>query len=92
DFFTREDLNWALKPSQHIKSFTEEEFDILIDASNHDNVPLGYVLAQSKAHMKVGWEGGAGAEYYDLMLSMDQFDFDKYLEQVDLYLSNFNLK
>ncbi len=92
DYFTKEDLSWNLKPSQHILTFIEEPFDILIDTTNSDKVPLGYVVSQSKAHMKVGCNSAPGKENYDLMMNIDPFDFDKYLEQVNLYLSNMKIQ
>ncbi|MFT4680171.1 MAG: hypothetical protein ACJAV7_002862 [Flavobacteriales bacterium] len=92
DFFTEDDIAWNLHPSQHVKTFTQQEFDILIDASNLDCIPLQYVVAKSKARMKVGNMGGHKKKHYDLMINMEPFDFDKYLEQVNIYLTNMKLQ
>jgi hypothetical protein len=93
EYFTRDNLNWHLKPDSHLKNFTDMEFDILIDLSTKDCVPLRYVLAHSKAKMKVGRKGSPGEDSYDLVLDLsDESNTDKFLEQVNFYLTNFNIQ
>lgn len=93
EFFTRSDLNWHLKPGSHLRSFTETEFDILIDLSSKDCVPIRYVLTHSKAKMKVGRKGSPGEDHYDLVLDLGKDEeLDKFLEQVDFYLTNFQIQ
>jgi hypothetical protein len=36
--------------------------------------------------------GGHKKKHYDLMINMEPFDFDKYLEQVNIYLTNMKLQ
>jgi hypothetical protein len=93
EFFTRSDLNWHLKPGSHVRNFTDTEFDILIDLSSKDCVPIRYVLAHSKAKMKVGRKGNPGEEHYDLVLDLgNELGTDKFLEQVNFYLTNFQIQ
>jgi hypothetical protein len=94
EYFTNNDLNWYNKPSMSnmLRSFVEEEFDILIDLTFKECIPLGFLASQSRAGMKVGLKGGFNEGLYDLIIDMDSDDLDKYLEQLDFYLSNFKIQ
>ena len=93
EYFTRKDLNWHLKPSRDVKSFTDHEFDVLIDLTDEDCVPLKYVLMHSKAKMKVGRKGTVSEEQYDLLLDMQgDKSLDKFIDQVNFYLTNFKIQ
>lgn len=92
-FFSKDDLNWHLKPIQNIEKFTKEEFDILIDLSGGNSLPLNFILKQSRAMMKVGLRGTRGEKYYDFLLNMGgNSSTDKFIEQLNLYLSNPKIK
>lgn len=92
-FFSKDDLNWNLKPIQNIEKFTNEEFDILIDLSGGNSLPLNFILKQSRAMMKVGLRGSKGEKYYDFLLNMGgNSSTDKFIEQLNLYLSNPKIK
>lgn len=89
DFFTRDDLNWYLKPIKRVQNFINEEFDILIDFSDGDNLPLNFVLKESKALMKVGQKGATAERYCDFIIDMgNSTGIAKYVEQLNSYLSN----
>jgi hypothetical protein len=93
EYFTREDLNWHLKPSREVKVFTECDYDILIDLTTHDCVPLKYVVANSKAKMKVGRMGGVGEDYYDFLIDIKPNEsLDTYINQVNFYLTNMKIQ
>lgn len=93
DYFTRGDLNWHLKPSHVIKQFTDRDFDILIDLSQEDCIPLNYVLSHSQAKMKVGRAGSPNESAYDLLISMDEGQgIDQFINQVNFYLSNLDIQ
>lgn len=93
EYFTRQDLNWHLKPSRDIRAFTDQEFDILIDLTDADCVPLKYVLAHSRAKMKVGRKGTFGEAQYDLLIDMNrEKSIDKFIDQVNFYLGKFNIE
>lgn len=93
DFFTRNDLNWYLRPVKRISNFIVEDFDILIDFSGGESVPINFVIKESKAHMKVGLKGSTAEKYSDFIIDMtNQFGIAKYVEQLNLYLSNPHIK
>jgi hypothetical protein len=92
-FFSREDVNWHFKPLKNTDNFIREEFDILLDLSGGNSVPLHYVLKLSLAKMKVGLAGTRGDKYYDFMVNMgNDAPIDKFIEQLNLYLSNPKIK
>jgi hypothetical protein len=89
DYFSRINLNWHLKPVSGIKPFIEDDFDILIDFSGGNIIPLNYVMKESRAKMKVGVLGSRAARNCDFILNMgNQFGIDKYIVQLNAYLSN----
>jgi hypothetical protein len=93
DFFSRSNLNWHLKPVTGVKKFLEEDFDILIDFSGGNVLPLNYLLKESKAKMKVGALGSRAARNCDFILNMgNQYGADKYIVQLNAYLSNPKIK
>lgn len=93
DFFSREDLNWYLRPTKRTANFTVEDYDILIDFSGGEKLPLNFVLKESKAHMKVGIKGSQAEKYCDFIIDMgDKFGIAQFVEQLNLYLSNPKIK
>ena len=92
-FFTKDDLAWNLKPVQNVEKFVAIDFDILIDLSGGNNLPLNFILKQNKAKMKVGMHGTKGEKYYDFLLNMNaNASLDKFAEQLNMYLSNPKIK
>lgn len=88
-YITRKHLNWNLRPVSGVENFTGEDFDILIDCSGGNTVPLNFVLKESKAKMKVGLRGTRAERYCDFILNMgNQFGLTSYTEQLNSYLSN----
>ncbi len=93
DFFTLNDLNWYHRPVKQVANFVVEDYDILIDFSGGETVPLNFVLKESKAHMKVGLKGSGAEKYCDFIIDMgQQFGIAKFVEQLNLYLSNPHIK
>ncbi|MDZ4823075.1 MAG: hypothetical protein SH856_06425 [Flavobacteriales bacterium] len=93
DFFSREDLNWQMRPIHNVKNFLDQEFDILLDLSGGDIVPLNFVLKESKAGMKVGLKHSRSEKFCDLTIDMGaQTGLDKFIDQINRYLSNPNLQ
>ena len=93
EYFTKDDLNWYLRPVQNVSKFTKEDFDILIDLSNGDHVPLNFIFKESKARMKVGLRDSRAALQCDFMIDLgDNPTIDKYLQNLDVYLSNPQIK
>ena len=55
DYFSKKQLNWYGIPNfAHLKDFTNNEFDILIDFSRNDLTAMRYILATSNAKLIVG--------------------------------------
>jgi len=93
DYFTFEDLTWNLQPGQSIKNFILRDFDILIDTTSGEFYPVRYVLINSGARMKVGRTDNEAAKYLDLTINISrESGFDKFMTQVDHYLSKFSFK
>lgn len=70
DFFLKNELNWYLKPnSVAALNFIHDQFDILIDLTMKELLPLKYILGKSRAHFKVG-KGNSGKDFLlDLMIN-----------------------
>ena len=89
DIFTAKDLNWRFQPQKPFyKDFIETEYDILIDLSLTNNLPLLYCAAFSKAGLKVGRFQEEHQPFYDLMIHTTENEtIDSFAEQVIYYLS-----
>jgi hypothetical protein len=93
EYFSKEDVNWFGKPVQGIESFINEDFHILLDFSGGSELPLNYVLKESRACMKVGVKGTMGERYCDLIIDMGQVTgIDKFVAQLNQYLSNSKIR
>ncbi|MFZ4547992.1 MAG: DUF6913 domain-containing protein [Bacteroidales bacterium] len=92
DIFTAKDLNWRYQPQKpFVKDFIETEYDILIDLSLADHLPLLYCAALSRAGIKVGRFQEDHQLFYDLMIHLSTNEtIDSFTEQVIHYLSRIN--
>lgn len=89
DFICRDDLNWYLKPVRNVRGFLDPEFDILIDLSGGEVIPLAFLLRESRAAMKVGWKGSLAGTWCDLTIAMkDSTTPELFIQQLKLYLGN----
>jgi hypothetical protein len=89
EYFTRDDLNWHLRPVNNVQPFTDEEFDILIDLTDGNNVSLGFIIKLSKARMKVGRKGSRTERYCDFILNVGETTrLADFISQLNNYLSN----
>lgn len=90
DYFTKKEVNWYGYPKgQAVESFIDRDFDILIDLSDGNNIPLRFVLERSKARFKVGRR--LDSESYDLLISMkNETTLDMYIKQMNHYLRSIN--
>lgn len=88
DYFTREDLNWRLKPNAVLSGFCKKEYDILIDLTTEKCDAMEHVVAGSTSHMKVGRRGAVHEQYMDLLIDLSSTETEEeYLKQVEYYLS-----
>lgn len=93
EYFTRDELNWYLKPIRNISTFVQDDFDILIDLSGGNVLPLNYIMKLSKARMKIAPKNTGSAAYCDLVIDMGhETSLEKFLEQLRNYLSNSKIK
>lgn len=93
DFFFRKNVKWNMEPSVGVTMFTNNEFDILVDLSRDECIPISYVVARSKAKMKVGRVDSSCARFYDFLIDVDQnISLDDYLKKVSYYLTKFNFE
>jgi len=92
DIITAKDINWRYQPQKaFVKEFVSTEFDILIDLSLNDHLPLLYCAALSKAGLKVGRFQEDRELFYDLMIhSSTDETIDSFAGQVIHYLSRIN--
>ncbi|MFN8775799.1 MAG: DUF6913 domain-containing protein [Flavobacteriales bacterium] len=89
DFFTHDDLNWYMKPVKNVRSFLDQDFDLLIDLSGGDVTPLAFVLKAARAGMKVGWQASVAAPFCDLTIALKGSRApDQFMQQLRVYLGN----
>ena len=92
DVFSAKDLNWYRIPHGNVvQNFIAEEYDILIDLTVHDHLPLQYILAKSKSRFKVGRLSDANAHFLDMMIDTAGADsLPQLIANVDRYLMMIN--
>jgi hypothetical protein len=94
DFFFPSGLSWNYKPtSTEAREFIDCEFDILIDLSTENSLPLLFIAGLSRAKFKVGMQRDASAAYLDMMISLQEKDgLEELITQIDHYISIINKK
>jgi hypothetical protein len=92
DFFSDKDTNWFFQPIQSkVRDFMEKEYDILIDLSMKDNLPLKFISALSMAHCRVGRFSEANRVCYDIMIDLNKpISLNEYILQIIHYLTVIN--
>jgi len=92
DWFTQKDLKWNNMPfGESYNTFVEEKFDILIDLTNGESLPLRFAQKESLAGFKVGKAGSENEDLHDLLIQLKEGDtFDKYLKKVNHFLKVIN--
>ena len=92
DFFSTKDLNFFLKPIHtKVNDFISKEFDILIDLSLKDSLPLKYICGLSMAGCRIGRYTEENTLCYDLMLDTDPaISLKEYIHQIIHYLTIIN--
>lgn len=86
---TKNEMNWYMKPaSTDAIDFYGKEFDILINLSKTPWFPVCWMVALSRARMKVGRNEEGLNKYYDLMIGDSTYeDTDRWIEQIIHYLN-----
>ncbi|MFI5141758.1 MAG: DUF6913 domain-containing protein [Bacteroidia bacterium] len=88
DLFNKKELKNFYQPqSPYIKTFIEDEKDILIDVNLNQKLPLQFIAASSKAKCKVGIHLPENELLHDILIATTQQQgLDFYLQQVVKYL------
>lgn len=83
-----EEYDWRNIPvGYRIMNFLDNNFDILIDMSQEDYMPLTYLLALSKAKIKVGrYDRNSHGLYHFMLDTWQKPDIYNFTEQVRQYL------
>lgn len=92
DILTARDLNWYKFPVKpFVRDFLSEEFDILIDFSLTEFIPLLYLSANAKAGIKIGKFDESHQDYYDLMIDIPgDATLEYFISQVMYYFNKIN--
>lgn len=82
-----DDINWNYIPDKEkIKSFVNNEFDILINLCTDLCFPLVYVAALSKSVFKVAAYDPQQAPFFDLMIETEQESITGFSKEIRYYL------
>ena len=94
DAFCLKDLNWYRIPHGNVvQNFIAEEYDVLIDLTLRDHLPLQYIMAKSKARFKVGRLSDANAHFLDMMIdTAGANSLPQLIANIDRYLLMINAK
>jgi hypothetical protein len=91
DFFSRKDLNWFNMPGHlKVRDFINKSFDLLIDLSLNENLPLKYISGLSVAKCRIGRFDERNKDCYDLMIQADGTTLSDFIKQVTHYLTIIN--
>lgn len=92
DIITVKDVNWRYQPQKpFVKDFLNNSFDLLIDLSLDEYLPLLYCAALSKSGLKVGRFQEDHQIFFDLMIHAGSDEtIETFAEQVIHYLSRIN--
>jgi hypothetical protein len=72
------------------ENFIQTPFDILFNLYQQESLPLGYISACSKAHLRIG-SANDKIFYYDLMIDMPEGkDLNYFIAQAEKILRNVN--
>ena len=94
DAICQKDLNWYRIPQGNaVQNFMAEEFEILIDLTLEDRLPVQYILDKSRARFKVGRWSDSNKKILDMMIDMaGSRSLPQLIQQVHHYLLMVNAK
>lgn len=89
DFFSKQEVNWFFKPmNARVNDFILTRFDLLIDLSLEDHLPLKFIAGLSLARCKVGRFSEESTIYYDLMIKTAPLQrLPEFITQIKHYLT-----
>lgn len=85
-------VNWYNRPhAPFVKSFCDQEFDLLIDLTMENIQPLVYAGAMSKAHFKAGRYTEWNVKTYDLLIHTEHVQtLHEFIQHIKNYISKVN--
>ncbi|MDQ3100000.1 MAG: hypothetical protein M3R08_01320 [Bacteroidota bacterium] len=91
---THKDLNWYRIPrGSTVENFMAEEFEVIIDLSLEDRLPVQYIVAKSRARFKVGRFSESNKQILDMMIDIaGAQSLSQLIQQVHNYLLMVNSK
>lgn len=92
DIINSKNLNFRFHPDKpFVNEFINTEFDLLIDLSLTENLPLLYLSTMSKAGLKVGRFDESYQDIFDLMIQLKEDEtIDSFAKQIFHYLNQIN--
>ena len=85
-------MDWLYRPKKEdINYFVEKKFDIVINFLDKPLIHSDYIMAMSKAQLRVG-RNSNNTDSYDLIINERQNDPAHFVGLVDMYLTIFNKK
>jgi len=86
-FFSINHNNWYYMPlNPDVQKFVKMKFDLLIDLSLEDALPLRYIVGLTNAKLKLGSNKDTQS-LYDFFLNIQSKDLNFYITQIKHYMS-----
>ncbi|HMC98109.1 MAG TPA: hypothetical protein VKG92_10660 [Flavobacteriales bacterium] len=94
DAICQKDLNWYRIPQGNtVQNFMAEEYEVLIDLTLQDRLPIQYIMAKSRARFKVGRFSESNKRILDMMIDMaGSQSLPQMIQQIHHYLLMVNSK
>ncbi|MEZ4806462.1 MAG: hypothetical protein R2815_03185 [Flavobacteriales bacterium] len=94
DAICQKDLNWYRIPQGNtVQNFMAEEFDVIIDLTLQDRLPVQYIMAKSRSRFKVGRLSESNKRILDMMIDMaGGQSLPQLIQQVHHYLLMINAR
>lgn len=90
--FSKKDVNvMGIPRGQHVKDFLSREYDILVDLTYDDCLPLIYIAGMTRAGVKAGKYREDMVKVYDFMIrEKETRDYGDFIFSMKNYLSKIN--
>ena len=94
DAICLKDLNWYRIPQGNtVQNFMAEEYEIIIDLTLEDRLPIQYIMAKSRSRFKVGRLSESNKRILDMMIDLaGSKSLPQMIQQVHHYLLMVNSK
>lgn len=94
DAICQKELNWYRVPGGNtVNNFIAEEFDVLIDLTMEEYLPIQYITAKSRSRFKVGRMSDGNKRFLDMMIdTAGAHSLPQLIGHVDRYLLMINAR